>query len=361
MKSGSNEFRTRETKHCAYFWVGLPVWGVLVCLLGCVHRPRIATELPRLGDEIIVAGRMFHTSTRVVTWLDPSGYDAYRVERRFSPLELSGWDDSKIAQRELTTPNRFGLRKDGLTPFQLEQVRGGGWDLDLLREKVDQFVLHFDASGTSRQCFKVMHDQRCLSVHFLLDLDGTIYQTLDLKERAWHATSSNSRSIGIEIANIGAHPPGRNEVFDGWYRRDAKGLSYIKVPDRIGDPGFLVSNFVPRPSRNEPVHGEIQGCSLLQYDFTEEQYEALGKLTAALCKIFPKLKCDFPKDESGKVLPRQLPPDVLNNFSGILGHYHIQSNKVDPGPAMQWNRIIADVQKHLSSPFSSKPTKRNGP
>ena len=41
----------------------------------------------------------------------------------------------------------------------------------------------------------------------MLDLDGTIYQTLDLKERAWHATTSNSRSVGIEIANIGAYPP----------------------------------------------------------------------------------------------------------------------------------------------------------
>ena len=38
----------------------------------------------------------------------------------------------------------------------------------------------------------------------MLDLDGTIYQTLDLKEGAWHATDANGRSIGIEIANIGA-------------------------------------------------------------------------------------------------------------------------------------------------------------
>ena len=41
----------------------------------------------------------------------------------------------------------------------------------------------------------------------MLDLDGTIYQTLDLKEGAWHATVANGRSIGIEIANIGAYPP----------------------------------------------------------------------------------------------------------------------------------------------------------
>ena len=34
----------------------------------------------------------------------------------------------------------------------------------------------------------------------MLDVDGTIYQTLDVKERAWHATTSNTRAVGIEIA-----------------------------------------------------------------------------------------------------------------------------------------------------------------
>ena len=108
--------------------------------------------------------------------------------------------------RELTSPNRYNLRKTGLTTNELERVRGGGWDLSTLQRVVDQFVIHFDACGTSRQCFNVLQDHRDLSVHFMLDLDGTIYQTLDLKERAWHATSSNSRSIGIEIANIGVYP-----------------------------------------------------------------------------------------------------------------------------------------------------------
>ncbi len=40
-------------------------------------------------------------------------------------------------------------------------------------------------------------------------------QTLDLKERAWHASTANTRSIGIEIANIGAYP--KTEPFKRWY------------------------------------------------------------------------------------------------------------------------------------------------
>ena len=68
---------------------------------------------------------------------------------------------------------------------------------------VDQFVIHFDAVGTSRWCFQVLHDERRLNLHFMLDLDGTIYQTLDIKESARHATIANGRWIRIEVTNIG--------------------------------------------------------------------------------------------------------------------------------------------------------------
>jgi hypothetical protein len=76
------------------------------------------------------------------------------------------------------------------------------------------------------------------SLHFLLDLDGTIYQTLDLKERAWHATTSNARSVGIEIANMGAYGEGEKDPFDEWYARDADGRTRIAIPARFGPDSF---------------------------------------------------------------------------------------------------------------------------
>src|SRR5690606_14917730 len=98
--------------------------------------------------------------TPVVLWMDPGGYDAYRVERRFVPMEEAGWRASEDAG--LRSPVRFGLRSRGLDPETIERVRGGGWDLPTLKEVVDQFVIHYDACGTSRRCFQVLHDQRCL-------------------------------------------------------------------------------------------------------------------------------------------------------------------------------------------------------
>ncbi|NDB74591.1 MAG: hypothetical protein EB141_02925 [Verrucomicrobia bacterium] len=202
-------------------------------------------------------------------------------------------------------------------------------------------------TGTSRQCFNVLHDHRCLSVHFMLDLDGTIYQTLDLKERAWHATTSNTRSIGIEVANIGAFAPGQQRMFEEWYQRDNTGWPRVVVPARFGEPGILTPNFIARPARKELVVGSVQGRQLQQYDFTPQQYAALIKLTATLCKVFPKIRCDYPRGADGQLLTSKLPDEVLNKYQGILGHYHVQTNKVDPGPAFQWEHVIGEAKNLL--------------
>ena len=320
--------------------------AALSVFTGCVTRP--GTFVQRKGDEIIVAGKMVHTGTRVVTWMDPGGYDAYRTERRFAPFEESDFTISKEKVADLKSPSRFNLRKAGLSPEEIERVRGGGWDLPLLQRVVDQFVLHFDVCGTSRQCFNILHDHRGLSVHFMLDADGTIYQTLDLKERAYHATSSNTRSVGIEIANIGAYSSKENDPFDQWYKKEPNGQTTLIFPGKfVGTNRFYSPNFVGHPARPEPVVGTVQGHEMRQYDYTPQQYEALVKLTATLCKVFPKIKCDYPRDAEGKLVTKKLADDELSSYQGVLGHYHIQTNKTDPGPALQWDYLIQNARQIL--------------
>jgi N-acetyl-anhydromuramyl-L-alanine amidase AmpD len=351
-QSGGSSFAWRWPAPSGSGWIATGLLLLSILIAGCSTCPRPGTFAPRQGDEIVAAGQFVHTGTPVVLWMDPGGYDAYRVERRFSPYDESSWETSKVAVPALSSPNRYGLRKAGLTDGQLNRVRGGGWDLPLLQEQVDQFVMHFDVSGLSRQCFKTLHDARCLSVHFMLDLDGTIYQTLDLKERAWHATTSNTRSIGIEIANVGAYSPTNHGPLNEWYQNDSNGLARIVVPARFGETGIRTPDFVARPARPEPVHGVIQGRELVQYDLTPQQYEALTRLTAALCQVFPKLKCDYPRDADGRLIPEKLSDAALERYQGILGHFHIQQNKVDPGPAFQWDRVVDGARK-LMAPAAS--------
>lgn len=334
-------------------WTHLTAVCLSVLLFGdlraddAAKNAQIGKMLERKGDEIVVCGQLFHTGAPVVTWMDPGGYDAYRVEKRFAPVDKADWSKIQENPGQLKSPNRYGVRKDKLTKEQLEQVRGGGWNLRLLQQVVDQFVLHFDVCGTSKVCFKVLHDERGLSVHFMLDADGTIYQTLDLKERAWHATTSNTRSIGVEIAHIGAYRKGSNRLKD-WYHKQPDGSMLLVFPERFGKLEWRVPGFVPRPARNEPVVGVIQGQELYQYDYTPEQYASLIKLTAALCTIFPQIKCDYPRDEAGKLIPHKLPEGQLARYQGVLGHYHVQTNKTDPGPALDWEKVIGSARKLMT-------------
>lgn len=337
-------FSTQQRWVISYVLAGFCV--NLLVVLGSADEPRIGQEVKRAGDEILVCGRLFHTTTPVVLWTDPDGYDAYRVERRFSDFDKASWKESVKQIQTLDSPNRYGLRKESLTKEQIEKVRGGGWDLQMLQQVVDQFVIHYDVCGTSETCFRVLHDNRGLSVHFMLDVDGTIYQTLDLKERAWHATVSNGRSIGIEIANIGAYPPSAMQPLEKWYSKDDTGKTQLRL-SKASSARIKTKSFVGGPIRNDLVRGNVQGTELVQYDLTPQQYESLIKLTATLCWIFPKLDCKYPTDENGKLIDRKLPDQDWVKFRGVLGHYHVQKNKIDPGPAFQWERVVGGARKLL--------------
>ncbi|MEM6853332.1 MAG: peptidoglycan recognition family protein [Planctomycetota bacterium] len=322
------------------------VWSiVLICsfaagLAGCQVKP--GTLTPRHGDEIMVAGQLFRTGTPVVLWTDPGGYDAYRVDKRFTDLELREYD--KWAEPK-GDPQRYNIRTHNMTPEEIEQVRGGGWTLEQVQRAVDQFVIHYDVCGTSRRCFDVLHDHRHLSVHFMLDIDGTIYQTLDLKERAWHAGSANSRSVGIEIANMGAYAQDEKKPWERWYTTDPDGRVRITVPNEADRASVLRDNFVGRPSRNHLIVGKIQGKYREQYDLTDEQYDALIRLTATLHNVLPQIELAAPREPDGSVTNHILTPEAQDAHRGLIGHYHVSEVKSDPGPAFDWDRVITGAKK----------------
>jgi N-acetylmuramoyl-L-alanine amidase len=121
----------------------------------------------------------------------------------------------------------------------------------------------------------------------------------------------------------------------------------ITLPDTMGDGGVRTPNFVGYSARDSMILGTIQGRQLAQYDLTNEQYDSLIKLTAALCTIFPNLPCDYPRDDEGNLVTTNLPPDQLASFRGLIGHYHIQHNKIDPGPAFDWERVVSGASREI--------------
>ncbi len=298
------------------------------CMFCQAHHP--GAPLARAGDEIVVGGQLFHTGARVVLWLDPKGYDAYRAQPFFEP------PGGRPTTRPVKEEQHYGQRRR--LPNELAAVVATeGWTLENLRKQVRQFVIHYDVAGTARFCFYILQDRRTLSVQFLLDVDGTIYQTLDLKERAWHAGGANDLSVGIEIAHMGAYST--PEGIQRYYAFDELG-PYFVLPASARESGVLSPGFIPRPARKELISGKIHGQTLYQYDFTNEQYAALIKLTATLHRALPGIALDVPRNPDGTVRTNVLSEEELATWSGLIGHYHVTRGKIDPGPAFDWERLI---------------------
>jgi N-acetylmuramoyl-L-alanine amidase len=76
-------------------------------------------------------------------------------------------------------------------------------------------ILHHTTNTSAAQALATLTDPaRMVSAHYLVGRDGTIYQLVDERNRAWHAGTSrwgsdedvNSSSIGIELDNDGFEP-----------------------------------------------------------------------------------------------------------------------------------------------------------
>ena len=265
---------------------------VLIGLFAFAKATAVAVEPPASqGTSIIVLGQAFEVGSPVVLWSEPQGFDAYQTR---CVDQHGGCCDGES--------KRYGVRKG---------VERG--TLDELKNEVSQLIFHFDGCVNSRSCFKSMHNRPrpsgdgCgLSAHFMIDSDGTIYQTLDLLERAYHAEEANSDSIGVEICNRG--------------RVDRS--EWPKLPP----------DYRTRPTRDITVNGNHHEA----YEFRPEQYRAIVALTRTLLRIFPKIKPIIP-EVNGKPIMDTLPDPLA--FAGILGHLHIEKKKWDPG-ALDWHRIL---------------------
>ncbi len=76
-------------------------------------------------------------------------------------------------------------------------------------------VLHYTAMAGARAALDRLCDPAAeVSAHYLIGADGTVWQMVREEDRAWHAGAGawagqediNSRSIGVELDNLGTHP-----------------------------------------------------------------------------------------------------------------------------------------------------------
>ena len=165
---------------------------------------------------------------------------------------------------------------------------------------------------------------------------------------AWHATIANGRSIGIEIANIGAYPVAGPDKLSKWYETDATGRVRVIIPGGEEEGKVLRPTGSPGRPAASPSSASSTARRCCQYDLTPQQYDALIRLTATLCKVFPRITCDYPRDESGRLIRAQAARTGLQELSRDPGPLPRPAEQDDPGPAFQWDRLIDESRRLMS-------------
>ncbi len=273
-----------------------------------------------MGNKIIIAGKEFEVETNVITWHEGKKWDSHSPNC-INPTQTcvggKPFSKKKPVNRNHRYSGRPQLRKYGRGIPPLEAAQG----------VIRQLILHHDGCRDAEMCFDVLHNERGLSCHFLIDNDGTIYQTLDLAFMGYHAAGFNAGSIGIEVSSKG----------------DAKRW-----------PGYYNKKDFKAAEKHDTATCKIHDHIYLAYDYTKGQYEAMQKLVRALARALPNMPIDYPQQSPGYQSWTEIAG--AKSFAGLMGHYHTTRRKWDPGP-FDFKEFCESIRGRLSFPvaFSAEP------
>lgn len=212
-------------------------------------------------------------------------------------------EESSLSQKHIIVDgkNHF-INWDKVVTFKDD----GGWELpeycyrkSRTPRQPHMFMAHWDVCLSSHSCYRVLL-KRKLSVHFLIDNDGTIYQVMDTNDVAYHAGSRkvNNASIGVEMSNA-------------YYPKYQ--VNYVK------------KGFGTRPLLTDSVvHGKTLEPHL---GFYPEQIKAFKALAKSLNGAY-----DIPliAPMENNHLVETIYSDAKNaKFKGVVSHYHITKRKID--------------------------------
>jgi hypothetical protein len=168
---------------------------------------------------------------------------------------------------------------------------------------VDLIVLHDTHTATVAEAFATF-EYNGASTHFIIEADGTVFQTLDLSLEANHTRtrSLDTRSIAVDLVNP------------------------VDLDSPPGSSARPLSDFV-----------SLQGRAPVQeHGYTDAQLDTLGHLILALCEAVPSVPCALP--ELDGAVPRAVMPSPAS-VRGIAGHLHVSPIAFDPGAGFPWERL----------------------
>lgn len=174
------------------------------------------------------------------------------------------------------------------------------------REEPRVLVLHWGSHSADRLANYFRTTDRAVSAHWAVDESGA-YQMLDHRLRAYHAGWINRYSIGLDVT---MQPPISNEQR---YRDMGRQLEIIDNPTNRGDRRII--------------------------RLDDRIADNMRALVFALCSEYD-IPLVVPRGLDGKVRHDVVFTDSreLGNFSGVVGHHHVDRRKWDIAP--YWGQIF---------------------
>jgi len=186
-------------------------------------------------------------------------------------------------------------------------------------------VLHF-TMGYLKGDIATLTKQH-VSVPFVIGRNGNIYNLFASKYWSYHLgpgaiggnTEMSKESVGIEISNIGPLKLIGDNLVTSYSNSDiyctlAETQYYTKLSTKYRDWEYFAT-------------------------YTPAQYDAIIKLLRFLCA-----KYNLPKNFTAEPGRYEAMSDAaFKSFTGIVTHVNCRKDKVDIGPAFDWNRVIQGV------------------
>ena len=299
-----------------------------------------------MNQNIIACDHKVDIGTRVILWTEKKGFACPNKRGRLACNQHK----SNLNDAPSQNPINYKIINNQIAYRELI-------------ENVYQFILHYDVCYTSYHCHQLMLKSPFKGSHFYLDLDGTLFQTCDLYWKTNTAPADdkkgNERAVHVEMSNLSWEAFAKeSEYFPSdkdKYKNTRKGWE-LNLPKEYSSKIFK-SSFKASPSRVYGNRGyfskKINGKIVRMWDFTEEQYQTLIKLSFGLNKLLPRIKLQVPIDkETGRHPLNRL--ENYSRFAGVLGHGHVQNGstglecKYDPGSAFNWGRLHRAFRKTRS-------------
>lgn len=163
-----------------------------------------------------------------------------------------------------------------------------------------------------------------VSVPFVVGRNGIIYNLFASKYWSYHLgpgaiggnTAMSKECIGIEISNIGPLKKIGNNLVTTYSDQD--------IYCSLAETQYYTQ-------LNTPYRGFEYFAT-----FTAAQYEAIGKLIRFLCAKYNLPKTFIDPAERYKVMTES----GFTSFKGIASHVNCRPDKVDIGPAFEWDKIM---------------------